>query len=166
MLDSNQADDLAAMERFAFGTQFELTSSNGPTLEAAVLRGGISLGRFELEFQEVGNEIETIVNGQAESGHEEEFSEVLDLVRDPSVLTVYFDSGHAVQDRQAFAPRHRDLPFTQWAWASLTGWAHDREKPEQGLDAIGNGDRSLSSAGSSSTGPAGPVFPAVPVACL
>jgi hypothetical protein len=144
VLNPVEAGELAGLERLAFDTTFEVTSTDGAGLRARVSRGARELGELELEFSDGSGEIETSVAGAAAPGAAQEFAEVLDAARDPEILTVYFESGHTIQDRQAFSIRHRDLPFEGWAWADFgPDWEVDREKPEAGVSAIGEGDRSL-----------------------
>jgi hypothetical protein len=143
VLDPVEADVLAEMELLTFGTQFQISGASGTKLQAEVLRQGQRLGSVEVELRDGAEEIETLVAGTAEPGHEPEFTDVLRALRDPENLIVHFDSGHTVQDRQAFSVRHRDLPFEGWAWVPFDNqWEVAREKPPQGV-AIGNGDRSL-----------------------
>jgi hypothetical protein len=142
-LDPVEAEALAQMELLAFGTQFELSGASRTKLEAEVLRQGQLLGSVEVEFRDGADEIETFVSGSAQPGREPEFIDVLGALRNPENLIVHFDSGHTVQDRQAFSVRHRDLPFEGWAWVPFGNqWEVAREKPPPGT-AIGNGDRSL-----------------------
>lgn len=144
VLDSHEAAALAAMEKLAFATAFDVTESNGTSLTATVRRAGEDLGQIELAFSAVGGEIDYSLSGTADPGHIQDFAEVMDRLRDPESLTVNFESGHSVQDRQVFSMRYRDLPFLGWKWASFDGtWEVNREKPETGIAAIGNADRSL-----------------------
>ena len=144
VLDSHEAEALAAMEKLAFSTTFDVTEANGTSLTATVRRSGEALGHIELDFLAVGGEIESSLSGTADPAHVEEFSEVMNSLREPESLTVNFESGHSVQDRQVFAMRYRDLPFQGWRWVPLDGtWEVDREKPQAGIAAIGNSDRSL-----------------------
>src|SRR5262249_53911917 len=86
----------------------------------------------------------TAVSGLAEAGEEQEFAEVLSMVRDPEILTVYFDSGHTVQSRQTFSVRYRDFPFDGWAWVDFgTSWDVEQEKPPAGVPVGSSGDPSL-----------------------
>lgn len=144
VLDSHEAETLAAMERLAFATTFEVTESDGSSVEAMVLQTGTALGTVELSFTAVGGEIETSLSGTADPEHAEEFGEIVDHLRDPESLTVNFESGHSIQGRQAFSMRHRDLPFMGWRWVLFDGdWEINREKPEAGIEAIGGTDHSL-----------------------
>lgn len=143
-LDLAQAEELAALERLAFGTQILVTEADGASFKAEVLRLDRPLGRLEFEFADNSGQIETSVAGASAPGREEEFEEVLQTARDPDKLTVYYESGHSIQSRQTYISRHRDLPFEGWVWASFAdGWEVAREKPEAGIGAVGNGDRSL-----------------------
>jgi hypothetical protein len=144
VLDAAQAELLGAMERLAYGTSFEVVAGAGAALSARVSRGGVLLGRFDLEPESDGEEVDVRVrNSHAEAGREQAFEEVLAAVADPEALTVYYDSGHVVQDRHAYTVRHRDLPFDGWAWVDFgTSWSVDREKPSAGIADIGN-DTSL-----------------------
>ncbi len=144
VLDSHEAETLAAMEKLAFATAFEVTESDGASLKAITRQAGVTLGTVELSFTAVGGEIETSLSGTADPEHVEEFSEIVNQLRDPESLTVNFESGHSVQGRQAFSMRHRDLPFMGWKWVPFDGnWEVDREKPEIGIEAISGTDHSL-----------------------
>ena len=144
VLDLVDAETLAQMELLAFGTQFEVSQANGTSFRARVLRSGQQLGELEVSLQDGPEGIETTVIGTSEPGREQEFAEVLNLARNPEILTIYFDSGHTIQSRQAFSVRHRDLPFEDWAWVDFGGsWDVEREKPVEGVGAIGGGERSL-----------------------
>jgi hypothetical protein len=144
VLDLVDAETLAQMELLAFGTQFEVTEANGTAFKATVLRSGQPLGELDFAFQDASGGIDTAVFGTAEPGREQEFAEVLGIARDPEILTIYFDSGHTIQSRQAFSVRHRDIPFEDWAWVDFGGnWDVEREKPAAGINAIGGGERSL-----------------------
>lgn len=143
VLDPSGAEVLAQMELLAFDTTFTLSGAAGTKIEAEVLRQGHALGSVEVEFRDGADEIETFISGSAQPGRESEFTDVLGALRNPENLIVHFDSGHTVQDGQAFSVRHRDLPFEGWAWVPFGGqWEVAREKPPQGT-AIGSGDRSL-----------------------
>ena len=144
VLDSHEAETLAAMEKLAFSTVFEVTDSQGTSLTASVSQAGQTIGQVELEFKTAGEEIESSLSGTPAPGHIEEFAEVMGSLRDPESVTVNFESGHSVQDRQVFSMRHRDLPFRGWHWVDFDGnWDIDREKPQAGLSHIGGDDRSL-----------------------
>lgn len=145
VLDSTQAEIVASMEQLAFATHFEITDADGTTLTATVSYQGEPMGEVEIRFRQVGDEIEADVSGQPVSAaHREDFNQLLGSIRDPDTLTVYFESGHTIQSRQAFSLRHRDLAFDGWTWVPFDAeWELDREKPRAGLDAIGDGDRSL-----------------------
>ncbi|HWM53955.1 MAG TPA: hypothetical protein VNO20_01000 [Solirubrobacterales bacterium] len=143
VLDSGEAAVLAELEKLAFGTQFEVADSNGTGVKANVLRRGHALGQLEIEFREGDGEIETVVAGTSEPGREEDFNEVLGKLSEPETLTVYFESGHTIQGHQVFSVRHRDIPFAGWSWVPFgVDWAVEREKPSDGVGAIGT-DTSL-----------------------
>ncbi|HEX3239630.1 MAG TPA: hypothetical protein VHR18_05790 [Solirubrobacterales bacterium] len=141
--DAFGAQYLADMEKFAFGTQFEVTGSEDDTLSAHVLRRGEVLGELELRFEGEDGRLNTIATGVAAGGHEEAFAEVLEVVRDPEALTVYFESGHTIQEGKVFTIRHRDIPFSGWSWVDFGDyWSIDQEKPGGNIYEIGSG-RSL-----------------------
>lgn len=138
VLDAAEATHLAEIEKLAFGTKFEVQSSTHTNLTAEVLRQGQPLGNIELEFEEGEEEILLGARGASVSGREQEFDEVLQGLREPEALTVYFESGHTIQNGKAFTVRHRDIPFTAWSWASFgSSWAVEKEKPAGGATAIG-----------------------------
>lgn len=144
VLDSHEAEALAAMETLAFATTFEVTKSEGTALSATVLRAGEILGEIDLAFTAAGGEVESVLSGTADPGHVQEFAEVTNSLRNPESVTVNFESGHSVQDRQVFSMRHRNVPFTGWKWVGFdSDWEVNREKPAAGIDAIGETDRSL-----------------------
>lgn len=138
VLDAAEATHLAELEKLAFGTKFEVQSSTHTSLTAEVFRQGNPLGSVELDFEEGEEEILLAARGSSASGRKQEFDEVLQGLRDPETLTVYFESGHTIQNGKAFTVRHRDIPFTGWSWVPFgTSWAVDREKPEGGASSIG-----------------------------
>lgn len=138
VLDSAEAAVLAEMEQLAFGTQFEVIDASELSAKATVLRRGEPLGELELELVAEGDEVNTKIAGTPVPGRETEFGEVLEKLNEPETLTIYFESGHTIQSRQAFTVRHRDIPFSGWHWGQFaTDWAVDREKPHGGVGAIG-----------------------------
>lgn len=144
VLDIVDAETQAQLELLAFGTQFEVAEASGTSLKAAVLRAGEPLGELSIAFQDGADGIETAITGTAESGSESEFAEVLQVADDPEILTVYFNSGHTIQSRQAFSVRHRDIPFEGWAWVDFSaGFDVKREKPQAGVGGIAIGEGSL-----------------------
>jgi hypothetical protein len=144
VLDSTEADALAAMEKLAFTTSFEVTQAQGTSLSASVHQGGEVVGTIDLDFSMVGDEIDSSLSGSANPGYVGEFTDVMASLHNPEAVTVNFESGHSVQDRQVFSMRYRDLPFVGWKWVSFgTDWEVDREKPEDGVSAVNDTDRSL-----------------------
>jgi hypothetical protein len=144
VLDSSEADALAVMEKLAFATSFDVTASHGTSLSATVRQSGQVLGQIDLAFTAVGDEIESSLSGTADPAHVPVFSEMMGSLRNPESVTVNFESGHSIQDRQVFSMRYRDLPFSGWKWVALDGaWEVDREKPAAGVHSLGSGDRSL-----------------------
>ncbi len=144
VLDSQHAETLTKMEQLAFGTSFEITTASGTSFSAYVRRRGTLLGTVDVSISAIAGGIQVTLDGSAESGFDTEFADVLDQLRDPESLTVYFESGHSVQGRQVFSMRHRDQPFTGWTWVPFGNqWRVDQEKPATGLVAIGGTDQSL-----------------------
>jgi hypothetical protein len=70
----------------------------------------------------------------AATGKDAELEDVAEQLRDPNVLTIHYDSGHVVMNRQVFAVRHRDQPFTGWAWADFAQYDVGQEKPDKLTD--------------------------------
>lgn len=138
VMDSAEAAQLADMERLAFGTQFEVLAASENGLRARVLQQGTAIGEIDLEFREGEDEIEVIPSGTAQSGYHEEIQDIVQQLQEPEALTIYFESGHTIQSGQAFAVRHRDIPYTGWNWFAFgSSWEVAREKPAGGLAAIG-----------------------------
>lgn len=143
VLSAAEAAQLADMEKFAFGTHFEVTSSMDGGLSARILRGGELIGELEVSFEDCEEGIEVTADGVPSQGQEDAFAEVLEVVRDPEVLTVYFESGHTIQNGKVFTVRHRDIPFSAWSWVDFGDyWSVDKEKPSDEIYDIGKG-RSL-----------------------
>jgi hypothetical protein len=139
LLDPAEAADLAALEEIAFATTFSITATNGAALQAQVARSGQRLGEVEIGFAKAGEEIETSVLGTAEAGREADFEQIRELLHKPEGITVYYDSGHAIQHRRAYSVSHRDLPFSSWSWVDFgsSSWAVEREKPAGGIAKTG-----------------------------
>lgn len=144
VLDAAQAAQLDAMEQLAYGTKFEVTPAAGSALSAVATRAGVTLGGFDLEPEADGDEVAvSLRNAVAAAGQEAAFKQLLAAIAENDALTIYYDSGHVIQDRHAYAVRHRDLPYDGWAWVDFgVDWDVDREKPAAGIAAIGT-DRSL-----------------------
>lgn len=137
VLDSAEAAYLAELEKLAFGTQFEVINSTEQGLRAEVYQGGQKLGLLDLDLAEGDDEILVTPRATADPGREGRMEEVLNSLK-PDVLTVYFESGHTVQNGQAFAVRHRDIPFGGWSWVNFgEAWSVSQEKPVGGISAIG-----------------------------
>lgn len=143
VLDAAEAVHMAEMEKLAFGTQFEVQSSTATSLTAMALRQGRQLGTIELGFEEGEEEIVLTSSGSPMTGEEEAFNEVLQGLREPEALTIFFESGHTIQNGRAYTIRHRDIPFTGWSWVPFeNSWALEQEKPTGGVAALGT-DTSL-----------------------
>lgn len=138
--DPQEVQRLQRLEQLAYGTVFDVGPLSATGFEATVRANGSTLGRIRVDFRESDGQIETdVATTDIEPGRSAAMEEVVRNVRDPEVLTVHFDSGHVIADRQVFVVRHRDQPFEDWAWADFAGYNVGREKPDP-VTAIGTQD--------------------------
>lgn len=136
--DAQEVMRLQQLEKLAYGTSFKVSPASATTLEADVSQSGALLGRVRVEVDETSGEIGTnATEVSVEPGHRQALADVLAHIRDPEVLTVHFDSGHVVADRQVFVVRHRDQPCEDWSWADFDGFDVGTEKPDP-LTALGS----------------------------
>lgn len=130
---------LEALERLAYHTVFDVQPTGGASLRAAVTVDRVSIGDVLVDIGVTSDGIATttVQPGAAAPGHDQELLELAAQLDDPDLLTVHYDSGHVVMNRQIFAVRHRDLPFEGWKWADLAAYQVDLEKPDP-LTALGS----------------------------
>jgi hypothetical protein len=139
-LDAQQILRTQELEVLAFRTTFDVHPNGPATFEADVSRDGNSVGRIGVEV--VRNDEATLPIVEVvsvEPGQRTILDGIVGSLRDPEVLTIRFDSGHVVADRQVFVVRHRDIPFDGWLWADLADYDVGKEKPDP-LTAIGTQD--------------------------
>lgn len=138
-----QPDERAEMEEWAYGATFRVLSSSGPNLRAEILLKGVSLGTVDIEV-DLGelDHVTWSATGSASSRKtSEDFARALGVLRRPSWVKVWYDSGHTISDGQVFEQRHRDVPFTDFAWVDFAGYDITKEKPVKlGLTTIGAED--------------------------
>lgn len=136
-------DERESLERWAYGSAFELTDP-GPPIRANAYLDGTLLGTVELDLDMSNpDRIQCEVGGEAEGDDVEPVhAEALTHLRVSRRLKIRFESGHTLSDGAIYEQRFRDMPFTGFQFVDFADFNVKVEKPTP-VTAVGEGQRSL-----------------------
>ena len=119
---------------FSDAARFVISSKSGsPSFTAEVFWGQESYGRMNYEFAaEADGGVSVKASALGWNNLLDRHKEILKICSNTDLLTVYFDTGHSFAQGHFYETRFRDVPFENWQWAKLTGFAVDTEKPLEG----------------------------------
>lgn len=121
-----QLRDLA--QQWAYGAEFDVTRTNGPSLEADVTMEGTKIGRVALDVtfsERVKIEARWLTAPSAAAARQAEF---VGVVVERDWLKIYYQGGITVAGKNAYRTAWRDQPF-DWTFVDLTGYEVKEEKP-------------------------------------
>jgi hypothetical protein len=136
------------IELWGYQSSFEIMDAGEDYFVSQVSLQGQVLGEIRFDYQVAPpDQMFWEVSGLTiESDQEELFNRALQLTRRRGWLKIWFESGHTISSGEIYEVRHRDIPFTDLVWASLTGadesqksYDVSKEKPKPIAD-IGNQD--------------------------
>jgi hypothetical protein len=125
--------DLA--QQWAYGAEFDVSGTNGPSLEADVRMEGVAIGRVALDVtfsDRIKIEARWLPGPAGDPARRAEF---LERVVEADWLKIYYEGGITVAGNNAYRTAWRDQPF-DWTFVDLTGYEVKEEKPalHGGLD--------------------------------
>jgi hypothetical protein len=135
---SSDEEVRTVLERWSYGSDFEIVETKGPSFSAKLSLNGIPIGTINFDVNIINPEDVTWhVKGEADSSDTEHLlDEALDLCLHHDWVKIWYDSGHALSSRSLFEIRYRDMPFRGYRWGGFTHFDVTREKPEP-LSEIG-----------------------------
>jgi hypothetical protein len=119
--------DLA--QQWAYGAEFKVAATTGPSLEADVTIEGASVGRVALSVSyadRVKTDASWLAAPTGDPGRRREF---LERVVEGDWLKIYYEGGITVAGKNAYRTTWRDQPFG-WEFVDLTGYEVKDEKPK------------------------------------
>jgi hypothetical protein len=119
--------DLA--QQWAYGAEFDVSGTNGPSLEADVRMEGVATGRVALDVtfsDKIKIEARWLPGPAGDPVRRAEF---LERVVEADWLKIYYDGGITVAGKNAYRTAWRDQPF-DWDFVDLSGYEVKEEKPK------------------------------------
>jgi hypothetical protein len=127
------------LELWGLRSHFEILDVEGANLRARIYLDSEPLGLLHLTADISNPErVRLEADGEAASpATAERYREALRHCRRTHWVKIRYDSGHTISDGAVFEVRFRDVPFSNFMWADLSGFELDREKPDP-LSDIGD----------------------------
>jgi hypothetical protein len=118
-------------ERWAFGSYFEVTSTDGPNLTADVYLEGDKQGELILTFaNDDPRKVVCHAYGEpVDPAHAEHIEQACRFAENQKWLTVRYESGHTLVGKTLFRTRFRDVSFDQFEWEPFANVIITQEKP-------------------------------------
>lgn len=121
------------LQQFADTVRFEIeTTAGSPDFDAIVFWGAERLGQTQFRFEAKPNgENKLVVSVREWEANDAQGLQLIDICTDVSLLTVYFDTGHAYARGQLYETPFRDPKFSGWDRVPMApdNTAFHQEKP-------------------------------------
>jgi len=129
---------------------FDVVGQNsGPSFTSDVAVDGSLRGRVRCSVQETNGTVQLSFGHEGAATDTAAVEIVVDALQFTDLITVYYDSGHAISSGSVWSASIRPFPFPNWDWRNFSGYNIQAEKPDgdnpqEIHDRIAeNGDNSL-----------------------
>ena len=128
--EEQDQEDRNKHERWAYQAKFDVRSSKGPDLVAAVYLGSINLGKLEVRVDTSDpKRIKCLIKSRPESGKKLLLEEAASFCRDRRWLQIRYESGHTLSEGMFYISRFRDIQFDNWVFTDFSKYDIRKEKP-------------------------------------
>jgi hypothetical protein len=129
-------DTIELMDRWGYRATFTVTPTDGSRFIVEPYLEGERIGtlEFALDVSNPSRVSWTVENPSPAQGKGDLLREVEAVCRKRDWLKIWFESGHTLSGGALYEVRHRDIPFTGYAWAQFGGYEVTVEKPDDLLN--------------------------------
>ena len=105
-------------------------SPTDPDFDLVVGKSGAEVGRVAVRVEGSGRSVRFDVRTRGTPSDPADFAAVRSALEELGHMTVYYQSGHVIRDRQTYLYQIPAAPFRNWLFGDFTGFDVAMEKPE------------------------------------